>query len=226
MAARRGRRDLDSSTELTLLHRGAEADLFTFELNPWKAVLKKRVRKKYRILELDKRIRRERTTREALAMHAAKRLGVRTPTLLEVNPEGCSIKMNYIDGVLARNVLDSTSPSVARTILRDLGCQVGLLHGGEIVHGDLTTSNVVIAPGLRTYMLDFGMSSHTAQDEDMGVDLHLLERSLAASHTSDTRSSVRAFSRGYAESVGSAQARKVFRRATIIARRGRYFALR
>ncbi len=217
---------MDSSTGLTLLHRGAEADLFTFELSRWKAVLKKRVRKEYRRVELDNRIRRERTAREALAMHTAKRLGVRAPTLLEVNPENCSIKMNFIDGVLARNALDSTSPLVARTILRDLGRQVGLLHDGEMVHGDLTTSNVIIAPGFRTYMLDFGMSSHTIEAEDMGVDLHLLERSLVTSHNSDTMSYMRAFSRGYAESVGSAQAHKAFKKAAVIARRGRYFALR
>ncbi len=217
---------MDSSTELTLLHRGAEADLFTFKLTPWKAVLKKRVRKTYRTMELDSRIRRERTAREALSMHTAKRLGVRAPTLLEVNPEDCSIKMNFIDGVLARNALDTSPTSVARTILRDLGRQVGLLHGGEIVHGDLTTSNVIIAQGIRTHLLDFGMSSQSSEAEDMGVDLHLLERSLVTSHTTDTSSSMRAFSRGYAGSLGSAQAHKAFKKAAMIARRGRYFALR
>ncbi len=217
---------MDPSAELTLLYRGAEADLFTFEMGPWKAVLKKRVRKTYRAIELDKRIRKERTTREALAMHAAKRLGVRAPTLLEINPKECSIVMTYIDGTSARSTLDLTSSSDSRVILTDLGRQVGLLHGGGIVHGDLTTSNIIIDSSLRTHLLDFGMSSHTCEAEDMGADLHLLERSIATSHTSDTGASIRAFSKGYAESSGAARARAAFKKAATIARRGRYFALR
>lgn len=217
---------MGSPTYLTLLHRGAEADLFIFEGSLWKAVLKKRVRKMYRTAQLDKRIRRERTNREILAMHMAKSLGVRAPTLLEANQEDCSIIMNFIEGVLARDALDSTAPSVARTILRDLGFQVGLLHAGEFVHGDLTTSNVIIGPNSRTYMLDFGMSTHTGETEDMGVDLHLFERSLITSHNNETRSFMRAFSRGYAESIGPVEARKAFKKAIIISRRGRYFALR
>jgi len=217
---------MDSSTKLTLLHRGAEADLFTLVLARWKAVLKRRIRKTYRTAELDVKIRRERTTREALAMHAAKRLGVRAPTLLEVNPEDCSIKMNFIDGVLARNVIDPTSSSDSITIFENFGRQVGILHNGGIVHGDLTTSNVIIAPGFRTFMLDFGMSSHSDEVEDIGVDLHLFERSLATTHTRDTRAFMRAFSKGYRETVGSAQSQKSLKKAAVIARRGRYLALR
>lgn len=217
---------MDSSEELTLLYRGAEADLFTFQLSPWMAVLKKRVRKTYRTVGLDKRIRRERTAREALVMHSAKRMGVRAPSLLEVNPDDCSITMTFIHGALARNALDSTSPTVRRNILRDLGRQVGLLHRGEIAHGDLTTSNIIIGHDFRTYMLDFGMSSHTNEAEDMGVDLHLLERSIATSHTTDTRTFMRTFSIGYTESIGVAKARAAFKKAAMIARRGRYFAIR
>lgn len=217
---------MDPPAQLTLLYRGAEADLFTFEMGPWKAVLKKRVRKGYRAIELDKRIRTERTSREALAMHAVKCLGVRAPTLLEINPNECSIIMTYVHGTSARSALDSTSPPDSKSILTDLGRQVGLLHGGDIVHGDLTTSNIIIDSGLRTHMLDFGMSSHTSEGEAMGADLHLLERSIATSHTSETRASIRAFLKGYAESVGAARARAVFKKASTIARRGRYFALR
>ncbi len=217
---------MDPSAELTPLYRGAEADLFTFEMGPWKAVLKRRVRKTYRAVELDKRIRTERTTREALAMHAAKRLGVRAPTLLEISPNECSIIMTYIHGASARSALDSTSPLDAKAILTDLGRQVGLLHSGGIVHGDLTTSNIIIDTGLRTHMLDFGMSAHTSEAEDMGADLHLLERSIATSHTGDREASIRAISRGYAESSGTARARAAFKKAATIARRGRYFALR
>jgi Kae1-associated kinase Bud32 len=217
---------MDPSLELTLLYRGAEADLFTYEMGPWTAVLKKRVRKTYRSMELDKRIRKERTAREALAMHTAKQLGVRTPTLLEVNSSDCSISMTFIHGDSARNGLDSISPSDSRVILRDLGRQVGLLHNGDIVHGDLTTSNILIDRSLKTHMIDFGMSSHTDEAEDMGVDLHLLERSIATSHTGDTGASMRAFSEGYTESVGGVWARAAFKKAVMISKRGRYFALR
>ena len=74
---------MDSSTlELHPLHRGAEADLFLSELPPWKAVVKRRVRKAYRNEELDSKIRKERTAKESSAIRDAKIAGARTPSIL------------------------------------------------------------------------------------------------------------------------------------------------
>ncbi len=84
-------------------HRGAEADLFLTEIGPWKAVVKRRVRKKYRLQQLDQRIRSERTIREANALSDAKGAGVRAPSVLSVEIEDFAIAMSFVDGEIARS---------------------------------------------------------------------------------------------------------------------------
>src|SRR5467141_5416019 len=99
---------MDSSTlELHPLHRGAEADLFLSELPPWKAVIKRRVRKAYRNEELDSRIRKERTVRESSAIRDAKVAGAKSPSILGLDLERCSIIMTFVDGVAARDAIDT-----------------------------------------------------------------------------------------------------------------------
>ncbi len=215
-----------TSVGTRLLYKGAEADLHLSQLGPWEAVVKHRVKKAYRTDELDKRIRRERTVREATALREAKGAGARTPSVLDVDPESYAIIMTYVKGQMARESLDARDAPSLRKIIREVGRQMALLHVGELVHGDLTTSNIIISEGLRPFLLDFGMSRRSTEAEDMGVDIHLFQRSIAASHRVDSRSCVRALALGYKEAAGERQARLSFRKAAEIARRGRYFAIR
>ena len=214
------------SLEPKLFQRGAEADLYLSTLGPWDVVIKKRVRKRYRNPRLDERIRRERTAREATTLHEAKKAGVRTPNVLEVDLEKCCITMTRLLGPLARDSLDNVDPRSGSKVFRELGRQIGLLHVNGLVHGDLTTSNVVISEGDLPFILDFGMSSRSMEAEDRGVDLHLLKRSIATSHTVDPDRYMRSFSRGYKTTAGLKEAMVSFRKAAEIARRGRYFAIR
>ncbi len=209
-----------------LFYRGAEADLFLSRLGPWNTVIKQRVRKSYRTTELDGRIRRERTIREALALHEAKRAGTRAPVVLSLDAEKHSIVMTRVEGTPARDGLDRMGLRASQLVFRELGRQVALLHQGGIVHGDLTTSNIVIAQGNLPFILDFGMSSYSSEAEDRGVDLHLLKRSIATSHAIDAESCSKAVWLGYREVLGPTEASKSFRKTREIARRGRYFALR
>lgn len=210
----------------TLFHRGAEADLYVSRVGAWDLVVKRRTRKKYREQELDNRIRRARTAREATALHEARRAGVRTPIVLLVDLEKTTIVMTYVKGLLARDGLERGSSRSILRIFRELGRQIGLLHSGGIVHGDLTTSNIIVAGRDTPFILDFGMSSWSTEIEDRGIDLHLLRRSLATTHVVDEESSSRAVSNGYKEILGPRKERETFRKAAEIARRGRYFALR
>ena len=218
---------MDSKTvEPRLLHRGAEADLFLSKLGPWEAVVKQRVRKDYRNPVLDDRIRRERTAREATALQEAKKAGVRTPSVLAVDLDKHSITMTRVAGLLARDNLDRMSPETSAGIFQELGRQIGLLHMEGTVHGDLTTSNIIISEGGIPFILDFGMSSRSFETEDRGVDLHLLRRSIATSHAVNSDHCVKAVLRGYSVAAGHRQAGLSFRKAAEIARRGRYFAIR
>lgn len=218
---------MDSSTlELHPLHRGAEADLFLSELAPWKAVVKRRVRKTYRHEELDAKIRKERTVRESSAIHDAKVAGARTPSILGIDLERFTIIMTFIDGLVARDAIDTMGDSRRLPLLEELGRQVGFLHSAGIVHGDLTTSNIIVPDDSKPFIIDFGMATKSSEPEDRGTDLHLLQRSLIATHALDATSSFKRVAKGYRESAGEKTAESSLRKAAEIARRGRYFAIR
>ncbi len=218
---------MDSSKiAIRLLHKGAEADLFLTKLGPWKAVIKHRVRKSYRNHQLDSRIRRERTAREATALNEAKHAGVRTPSILEVDLRDCSISMTFVEGNVARNQLDCLNGPESLEVFREIGRQIGKLHHSGLVHGDMTTSNIILPANEHPFILDFGMSSHSTEPEDRGVDLHLLQRSISTSHAMDPRPSERAIFQGYSRVLGEREAVLSLRKQREIARRGRYFAIR
>src|SRR3989442_13716729 len=98
---------MDSSTlELHPLHRGAEADLFVSDLPPWKAVVKRRVRKAYRNEELEAKIRRERTVRESSAINEAKIAGARAPRILGLDIERFSIIRTFVEERVSGATID------------------------------------------------------------------------------------------------------------------------
>ena len=188
--------------------------------------MKRRVSKTYRITELDRRIRKERTIREATALSDAKKAGVRAPSIFEVDLEDFSISMSYLEGEVARTCLDKLPRRKRIEVLEEIGSQIGGLHESGLVHGDMTTSNIVVSNEDLPYILDFGMSSHSTDPEDRGTDLHLLTRSISTSHVVDSKWSERLIVRGYAERIGHREASLSQRKQREIARRGRYFAIR
>jgi N6-L-threonylcarbamoyladenine synthase/protein kinase Bud32 len=102
--------------------------------------------------------------------------------------------------------------------LEEAGKVVGLLHESGIIHGDLTTSNMVIRNG-RCVLIDFGLASVTSEMEARGVDLHVLFQTLEST-TDNFPDLIEAFSRGY-QGVFS-QAGEVLVREKEIEGRGRY----
>src|SRR6266436_10428377 len=215
-----------SNLASTLLQRGAEADLSLTTIGPWKVMIKRRVKKEYRNPSLDKQIRHDRTISEASLIHEAKTAGARVPSIVGVDVENNAIAMTHLDGKAARECLDDMRINEARKLLRSIGEQIGLLHTGGIVHGDLTTSNVIVSPSGAPFIVDFGMSRRSVEPEDRGVDLHLLQRSIIASHRQNPSSMMNSMIRGYEKTTGKKVASSTWRKAREIARRGRYFAIR
>ena len=215
-----------SNLASTLVHRGAEADVSLTTIGPWKVVVKRRVRKAYRNPTLDEQIRHDRTISEASRLHEAKTAGVGVPSIVGVDVENNAIAMTHLDGKVARECLDAMGVKEARKLLRSIGEQIGLLHTGGIVHGDLTTSNVIVSPSGAPFIVDFGMSRRSIEPEDRGVDLHLLQRSIVTSHSKNPSSMMNAMIRGYEQTAGKKAASSTWRKAREIARRGRYFAIR
>ncbi len=186
--------------------KGAEA---VVELFPDR-VIKTRVPKSYRIRELDERLRGERTRAEAKIMSEARRAGIPTPIVYDVRP--FALVMERIAGRPMKEVL---TPALSRA----LGVLVGRLHRGGLIHGDLTTSNMIVKGDL-IYLIDFGLSFWDGTIEARGVDVHVYYQTLVSSHE-DHEALMVAFAEGYRDSFPEA-AEDVLRRVREIEYRGRY----
>ena len=136
------------------------------------AVYKVRKPLRYRLPVLDEEIRRQRTLHEAEMIHQAKRAGVAAPYLYDVDPPASTLVMEYVDGARLKDVVASTADG-ADELFQEFGRNVGLLHRAGIMHGDLTTANVV-RRGRSLVFVDFGLSIRTERVEDHAVDLRLI----------------------------------------------------
>ncbi|MGQ0798001.1 MAG: RIO1 family regulatory kinase/ATPase domain-containing protein, partial [Methanobacteriota archaeon] len=93
------------------------------------------------------------------------------------------------------------------------------LHRAGIVHGDLTTSNMIVRDG-RVVMIDFSLGGKEASAEARGVDLHLLREALTSAHA-HAAAYYRDVLAGYRETFGVG-ARGVVAKVREIEGRGRY----
>lgn len=206
---------------LRLVAKGAEADLWLDpDWNGVRALVKRRGEKKYRNPELDREIRRSRTIHEASIIHRAKEAGVSTPVIYQVDPESATIVMEFVDGDRVRDTVDSLEAGERRSLFRLIGVMAGRLHKAGIVHGDLTTSNIIRTPD-RIVFIDFGLSEVSRETEKRGVDLNLMQRMLTSTHFRHTGELFASFQEGYRSALG-AEAGEVLERMEEIARRGRY----
>ena len=139
-----------------IIAQGAESIIY---LN--KNITKKRIKKSYRIPQIDQRIRKKSTKTETKLLQKAFSL-IPTPKLL--SSKDTTIKMEYIKGKLCKQI----------------GQQISLLHKNNIIHGDLTTSNMILKN--KIYFIDYGLSFISQKTEDKAVDLYLLKQALKAKH--------------------------------------------
>jgi TP53 regulating kinase-like protein len=153
-------------------------------------------------------------------IHRAKQQGVSTPLLYSVDNECSIIVMEYIDGIKIRDFVDQLEDDERYNLFVELGYISGKLHKAGIVHGDLTTSNIIKA-GERIVFIDFGLSEVSTELEKRGVDLNLMKRMLTSTHYKYQESLLAAFKEGYRESMGE-EAKEVLTRMEEVSRRGRY----
>lgn len=187
------------------LTQGAEA---TVKLED-NIVIKERIPKRYRIKVLDEKIRKERTRAEARLISETRRLGIPTPIIYDI--QDFKIKMEYILGEPLKNVMN---PELSKRV----GELTGLLHSGGIIHGDLTTSNLIFKDN-RIYFIDFGLAFMDKTIESQGVDVHVLFQTFESTHENHEEL-VESFCKGYREKYKNAD--KVLKRVKEIEKRGRY----
>jgi TP53 regulating kinase-like protein len=213
---------MDIVTEKFLLKKGAEASLFIAEQHGLKVVIKERIPKKYRPPALDKHIRTYRTVHEPQLMHQAKAAGVPTPLIYMVNIPEASITMQYIKGQQIKQVLNSVSEKRRDKLCSAIGQLIGKLHSQGLIHGDLTTSNMILNGEGKIYFVDFGLGEKNCEIEAQGVDLHLLKRALQSTHYMFWEECFKRILLGYSCVLGVEAAEKVYEKIREIEKRGRY----
>jgi TP53 regulating kinase-like protein len=209
-----------------LIKKGAEAYLYLAEWQGRKAVLKKRLPKKYRLPALDERIRTYRTVHEPRLMHEARKAGVPTPTIFFVDVKNALIVMEHVDGKQLKQLLNEVSNNERKRLCRQVGELVGRLHKHGIVHGDLTTSNMIYARDGKIFFVDFGLGEKTKDVEAMGVDLHLMKRALQSTHYEFADECFRNLIEGYSKVLDAETVKNVLDKVEEIEKRGRYVSER
>lgn len=177
------------------LSQGAEATI-TFDGN---IVRKTRTEKSYRLKELDDKLRSSRTKREKKVFDKLAELDIPTPKLLNVDK--FVLEMEFIDGVRFRDKLIENSSFGDN--FKIVGEWLAKMHESGIIHGDLTSSNVLVDKNNKLFLIDFGLSFFSHKDEDKAVDIHLLEQAIKSTHYQDAEMFFNKFKEGYSKSANS-----------------------
>ena len=157
---------------MSIVGRGAEAIL----KKEGDYLEKERIKKSYRLKELDDEIRKSRTRREASLIRAARRIGVNVPAIIDESKE--TIIMEFLDGKRIKDVLNENN---YEELCTKIAYYIALLHKNEIIHGDLTTSNMMFKDN-EIYFIDFGLGFKSARIEDKASDLYLMKQALDSTH--------------------------------------------
>jgi TP53 regulating kinase-like protein len=187
--------------------QGAEAKIYLSDGR----IIKERISKSYRIKEIDQKLRKERTKMEARILQRLARVGVNVPRVLKVDEAKTTLEIEEIKGEKVRDYLLKSKDA---KIFRQIAKQVELMHAAGIVHGDLTTSNMILSKG-KMFLIDFGLSDHSDRVEDKAVDLHLLKECLKSKHFEIWEQAWKIFEKNYGID-------EVLNRLKVVERRGRY----
>ncbi len=199
---------------------GAEAFLIKDSWFGFTVIRKVRPVKEYRIPQIDKELRRARTILESRLLIAAKNAGVRTPYVYSVDIENTTIIMEYIEGIQMKELLYRTiSENEKFVMVEEIGKELGKLHFQDIIHGDITTSNIVVCDN-RFVFLDFGLGKISKAVEDKAVDLLLIKKCFTSTHTDLAKQFFLKFQEGYANIYD--EAKKVIKRAIRVESRARH----
>ena len=211
---------------MKLIKKGAEASLYLTKWHDRKVIMKVRLPKKYRPPELDERIRTYRTAHEPQLMHEAKMAGVPTPIIFLVDMNKATITMEYVEGQQVKKLIDTLSMDEGKKLCEKIGGLIGNLHQHGVIHGDLTTSNMILTREGKIFLVDFGLGEKNTELEAKGVDLHLMKRALQSTHYEIAEECFRSVLFGYSSVVGNEKTREVMEKIREIEQRGRYVAER
>lgn len=176
--------------ERVVFHKlGAEAELSATDFDGTKALAKTRLEKNYRSPALDKKIRSSRTRSEAKLLRAVCPV-VNVPQVLEVNESASKIVMEFIKGKALKEIIQKRPE-----LCKEAGMRIRLIHELGVIHGDLTTSNILVAKkdaitaerikkNGELFFVDFGLGFFSKKLEDRATDLVVFKKTFNATHSS------------------------------------------
>ena len=192
-----------------ILGSGAEATVYLDD----NIVDKERSKKGYRHEDIDNTLRKLRTRKESKILKSLEKYGF-TPKIIE--QKDSNILMEYIDGIQLKKLLDK-NPKLAVLIGRNLS----VMHDLNIIHGDLTTSNMILSgkgKSQKLYFIDFGLSFNSPKIEDKAVDIHLFKQALESKHFRVFDKAYKEFLKGY----NPKNKKEILDRLETVEQRGRY----
>lgn len=197
-----------------ITYKGAEADISEAYWDGLPAVIKNRVSKSYRNKALDDKLRSERTREEAKLLYDAKKYGVNTPFIYSVDFDNFDIVMQKLDAIQLQDKILSSDVSCLEELLLNTGSMVKRMHNGNIIHGDLTTANILV-DDKTIILVDFGLGKYSNLVEDYGTDLLVFKKSLTTIIPEESDKLFNWFLSGY-------DSKEVERKIEEIEKRGRY----
>lgn len=234
-----------------IIARGAEAVI----IKSGNSIIKTRVTKGYRLPILDERLRKLRTRSEAkLIEKAGKIISVprlisspnsKSSSLIQSNQQRAGLQDNYtlqIEHIAGKKLSDNLEKLNYAEICRQIGSSLAKLHDAGIIHGDLTTSNLIYVPKSpifhkkpshknnnkskavhegKVFFIDFGLGFHSNRIEDKAVDLHLIKEALEAKHPKIYEKAFKSILEGY---KSSQHYQKTIKQLEKVEKRGRYKA--
>jgi len=204
---------------MEILYRGAESQIYLDKFDNQKVLVKERIKKKYRIEQIDEKLRKFRTRKEVKLLTDARKFGVLTPKILHVDELNHKIVMEYIDGERIKELLNRNDKKTVERVCLEIGKLIGKMHANGIVHGDLTTSNMILKDD-KIYFIDFGLGDYSKRVEDYGVDLNLLYEALKSTHFKILKTCWDNIVKGYKQEYTKAD--EVLERVEEIEKRARY----
>lgn len=202
---------------MEVIKRGAEAILY---LDSEKNLVKERIKKSYRLEQIDSKLRTERTRAEARLLNEAGRAGVSVPKIFSVDEAGAKISMEFLYGERLKEVFNSEiGIEKKKSLAEEIGKSVGKLHSHNLIHGDLTTSNLILKEN-KIFFIDFGLGFQSNKAEDFATDLSVLKEALKSTHFKDLNSLWAEILAGYKKTFPEPE--KVFKALENIELRGRY----
>jgi Kae1-associated kinase Bud32 len=203
------------SSNTRLIQQGAEAKIFLDKEKD--IIIKDRISKSYRLPALDNKLTKQRTKAETKLLIKANQV-INAP-LPEKSREYNKIIMPFIDGEKLSTSLNDFPLEKQKQIMKKIGESVAKLHKADIIHGDLTTSNIILKDE-EIFFIDFGLGYISKKIEDKAVDVHLLKQALEAKHFQHWKELFEEFQKSYSKDYK--ESKQIFERMIAIEKRGRY----